>query len=87
MIKISLKKSALRAAKWKEHKGEEYLDVVLVDKKTEYNDGFAAADVSKEERLAGKRGEIVGNWKVLGGAKPQGEHPARQRQQSQDPDL
>lgn len=40
------------------------------------NDGFAALEISKEEREAGERGAIVGNWQHLG-QKPQGTHSSK----------
>lgn len=47
-----------------------YLSLVLHDNRggpDEYgNDGFVAVSLTKEEREAGKRGEIVGNWKHVG---------------------
>lgn len=47
-----------------------YLDLVLHENKDgpdQYqNDGFAAISVSKEEREAGVKGPIVGNWRHVG---------------------
>ena len=47
-----------------------YLDVVLIDNKDgrdQYgNDGMAVQGVSAEERKAGVKGPILGNWKRLG---------------------
>ena len=46
-----------------------YLDVALFANATgrdEYGqDGFATQEVSKEQREAGKKGAIVGNWRYL----------------------
>ena len=43
-----------------------YLDVILIDKPDQYeHDGFIAQGVSKEERLAGVKGEILGSFKIL----------------------
>lgn len=57
-----------------------YVDLVLHDNREgtdEYgNDGFIAIDTTKEERAAGVRGVIVGNWKHAGG-KPKAEPPAQ----------
>ncbi len=52
-----------------------YLDIVLLpSQNSKYGDDFMIVQqVSKEERLAGKRGAILGNAKFLG-AKPQGQN-------------
>jgi hypothetical protein len=46
-----------------------YLSITLVENKDGKdrfgNDGFVAEDVSKEERLSGVKGVIIGNWKKL----------------------
>lgn len=54
-----------------------YLNLSLIDKPTEYGDGFATIDLGKERRLAGEKSAILGNWKTIearspnqGGAKP-----------------
>jgi hypothetical protein len=66
-----------------------YLELVCFDKPDNYgNDGFVAIGVTKEEREAGKRGPIVGNWKTLGGAKtPASKAPPPKRQADPSPDL
>ena len=47
-----------------------YIDVVLMENRDgtdDYgNDGFVAMSVSKEDREAGKKGVIIGNWKRVG---------------------
>ena len=46
-----------------------YLDAVvfLRDETDEYgNDGFVVQSVTKEERESGKKGEILGNVKIIG---------------------
>jgi hypothetical protein len=46
-----------------------YLDAVvfLRDETDEYgNDGFIVQSVTKEERESGKKGEILGNVKIIG---------------------
>jgi hypothetical protein len=40
------------------------------------NNGFICESVSKEEREAGTRGEILGNVKILSGGEPQEQPPA-----------
>lgn len=47
-------------------KNGKYIDLVLFENKVpdqHGNHGFISVSVTKEERLAGTRGEIVGNWK------------------------
>lgn len=60
------------------------------------NDGFAALEISKEEREAGDKGAIVGNWKHLGqkpepragqGQKRDSAPPAAKPKPPSDPDL
>lgn len=52
--------------------GARYLDVILMpSKNSNYGDShMIVQSVSKEDRLAGKRGAILGNAKILGGAAP-----------------
>lgn len=67
--------------------GAKYLDCVLIDHPGEHSDGFISESVSQEERKAGVKGVIVGNWKHLGAkpnAKPAGK-PAKRP--PTDPDL
>lgn len=48
-------------------KGEKgtYLDIVLIETpKSEYGDYMIVQSVTKEEREAGQRGEILGNAKI-----------------------
>jgi hypothetical protein len=53
------------------YKGKEgiYLDVAIFDNKDGRdrfeNDGFITQDLGKERRIAGERGEILGNWREL----------------------
>lgn len=72
-----------------------YLDVALFENaqgRDEFgNDGFAVQEVSKEQRLAGTKGEILGNWKYLDepkktepSARPT---PAPSPKPAPDPDL
>lgn len=69
-----------------------YLGLVLFDNregKDQWgNDGYVALDVTKEERLSGVKGVIVGNWKELGGgqsSRPQQAAQAAQAPQSPPP--
>lgn len=62
-----------------------YLDLVLVDNKSgvdQYgNSGFIAHSTTKEERLAGVRGQIVGNFKYVGASS----QPAALSPEPEDP--
>ena len=51
--------------------GAKYLDIVLIESKNDQygNDYMVVQSVSQEERAAGKRGAILGNAKILGGAR------------------
>lgn len=84
MIKISIdvtkiSKDRLYIGKTREDgSAAKYLSITLVENKDGKdrfgNDGFVAEDVSKEERLSGVKGVIIGNWKKLefGERKPVG---------------
>lgn len=48
---------------FKGKKGELYCTLVLTDKPGEYSDGFCRQGVSKEERQAGVKMPICGNYK------------------------
>jgi hypothetical protein len=75
MIKISIdvtkiSKDRLYIGKTREDgTSAKYLSITLVENKEGKdrfgNDGFVAEDVSKEERLSGVKGVIIGNWKKL----------------------
>lgn len=94
MIKLKIAVNKIDKARLFKGKKDTYLDAVLVENRDgpdQYgNDGFIAEDVTKEERAAGTRGAIIGNWKHLG-SKPGG-RPAQQpkrppQRPSADPDL
>lgn len=47
--------------------GAKYLDIVLMDRDDAYGNNYMVVQsVTKEERLAGKRGAILGNGKNMG---------------------
>jgi hypothetical protein len=57
--------------------GKRYLSFVLVDGPDQYgNAGQVLHSVSKEERLAGRRGEVVGSWRIVGANKTKSRAPA-----------
>lgn len=69
MIKLSLKKSKVDKCPVYKGKNDDYYNFILIpnrDGKDQYgNDGMVVDSVSKEDRDAGKRGEIVGNYQDL----------------------
>ncbi len=74
-----------------EWKGK-FINLILVEnrngKDERGNDGFISVDVTKEEREAGTRGVIVGNWKNLGsGGKASSPAPKPAPTKQADPDL
>jgi hypothetical protein len=81
MIILKLDVTKIDKTKVFEGKKGKYLDLVLHDNKggrDQYgNDGFIAHSTTKEERAAGTRGAIVGNWKHSGsGIQKPHERPA-----------
>lgn len=73
---IKLKIDVTKIPKERLFKGQKgtYLDAVLMENRggpDQYGwDGFVSMDTTKEERDAGTKGVIIGNWKHLGGSKP-----------------
>jgi hypothetical protein len=54
-----------------------YCDITIIEKPSEYGDGFIVQDLGKERRMAGEKGPIIGNWKEVGTKAPT-PSPARQ---------
>lgn len=72
---ISLKLDVTKLEKhrfFKSDKGSIYCDLVLIERASEWSDGFCVQAVSKEDREKGEKGPIVGNWKKMksNGPKP-----------------
>jgi hypothetical protein len=73
---ISAKLNVSKIEKDKMFKGREgtYLDITLLSNKggkdAYGNDGMIVQDLGKEARLAGKRGQILGNYRILDGGAP-----------------
>jgi DNA modification methylase len=90
MIKLKIAVNKIDKARLFRGKKDTYLDAVLVENRDgpdQYgNDGFICEDVTKEEREAGTRGSIIGNWKHIGGKKP-ATPPARKPAPPPDPNL
>jgi hypothetical protein len=88
-IKLSINVTKIPRERIKPGKNGKYIDLVLFENKAgtdQYgNDGFISISVTKEEREAGTRGEIVGNWRNLGSSAPSA--PARKPTPPRDPDL
>ena len=80
MIKASINVVKIDKTKLIDGKnGAKYLNVVLIETPNDKygNDYLIAENVTKEERLAGKRGAILGNAKIMGDrGKPAHEKPA-----------
>jgi len=88
MIKIKIKVNKIDKARLFKGKSDTYLDAVLIERPDDYgNDGFIAQDVTKEEREAGEKGEIIGSFKVLGGKKPAPQQRKAPPARRPDPDL
>ena len=64
-----------------------YADIILVpsrEGKDQYgNDGFVAQSASKEEKAAGLKLPILGNYKTIGAAAPSSQQQRPPRQESQ----
>ena len=64
MITIKLDVTKLEKARFHHGKKGIYTDLALIERADDYgNDGFVVQSISKEERDAGERGPICGNWK------------------------
>jgi hypothetical protein len=77
MIKLKIHTWKIDKGALYEGKNGKYLNCVLFenrDGQSEYgDDGFIVQDITKEQREAGERGPIIGNWRHLdtkGGSKP-----------------
>jgi hypothetical protein len=70
-------------------KGEKgiYMNVTLIEKETDYSDGFIVQDIGKERRQAGEKGPIIGNWKHIKQAQSAKPQPAAQTQPEDDDDV
>lgn len=67
MIALSINLDKLDDSRIIEGKKGHYVNLVLFDRQDDYgNDGFVAESVTKEERLRGVKGDIVGNWRNIG---------------------
>jgi hypothetical protein len=72
MIALTIDVSRINRARiFTSKTGKKYLSFILVDAPDQYgNAGQVAHSISKDERLAGGKGEVVGSWKILGANKP-----------------
>jgi hypothetical protein len=63
--------------------GKKYLSFILVDGPDQYgNAGKVVHSITKEERLAGIKGEPCGTWRHVGATKNKDKAPAAGAQQS-----
>jgi hypothetical protein len=69
---ISIKINVTKIRKDLLFKGEKgtYMDLILHENKNGpdrfQNSGFVVQDLGKEARARGEKGEILGNWKIIG---------------------
>ena len=74
MIKLKIHTWKIDKGALYEGKNGKYLNCVLFenrDGQSEYgDDGFIVQDITKEQREAGERGPIIGNWRHLDTRKP-----------------
>lgn len=85
-----INKSRLKEVTFKNGHVAKFLKIALVpnkEGKDQYgNDGFVRIDLPREARDAGEKGEIVGNYKEIGGGKAHSP-PRRQPQQPPEDDY
>lgn len=90
MIKMSLDVTKVSKDRLFVGKNGKYLNAVLVENKQpdQYgNAGMVIEDVTKEEREAGQRGTIIGNWKYIGQAAPKPAPKPQPKPVAPSPDL
>jgi hypothetical protein len=63
MIIVTVNVTKIDREKLKRDERGVFCDFILFDRPGKYDDGFVVQGVSKEEREAGIKGPIVGNWK------------------------
>lgn len=80
MIKLKISTWKIDKGALYEGKNGKYLNCVLFenrDGQSEYgDDGFIVQDITKEQREAGERGPIIGNWRRLETRKPSNRNTA-----------
>lgn len=83
MIKIKLDLKKIPEDKIFAGQKGDYVDLILFDNRDGVdsygNAGFVALDVTKEEREAGEKGAIVGNFRHIGGTPKTQQQPPQQR--------
>lgn len=67
MPNISIKIDVTKIDKARLYKGAKgtYLNAIMIAKETDYGDFMIIEDISREERLKGVKGNILGNGKIL----------------------
>jgi hypothetical protein len=64
MITIKLDVTKLQKDRFYHGKKGIYAELILIEHSNDFgDDGFVIQSISKEEREAGERGRIVGNWR------------------------
>jgi len=68
-MKISAKIDVKKVSKGDLYEGKKgtYLNILLVEQKNEYSDGYIVQELGKDRRERGERGAILGNWSYLRG--------------------
>lgn len=86
IIKLNICLSKIDKSRIKESNGKKYLDVILINSKNDKygNDYMVVEDVTKAEREAGKKGNIIGNGKTLGGDRGQQQSSSASQNVSSD---
>lgn len=71
MIAVNINVTRIDKTAIYEGKNGKYLSLTLHENKGGKdkfgNDGFVSQDIGKERRMKGERGEILGNYKIIGG--------------------
>lgn len=80
-------KTKLKPGREKNGKVPQYLDITLLENRDGIdsygNDGMVVQSTTKEERAAGKRGTILGNYKLIG-IRPETEDPGHDEGKADD---
>lgn len=79
-MNIKIKIDVTKINKSKLYKGAKgtYLNAVLIDKPTQYNDFMIVEETTEEERKVGKKGEILGNGSYIHAKEQAAQQTAKQ---------
>jgi hypothetical protein len=85
MIKLKINVSAITKSKLFRGEKGVYLDATLIETpNSQYGDYMIVEDVTKEERLSGVKGPILGNAKIIGQQQRQAPPPAAKKDDKPD---